>query len=309
MSVTPPVLERPTFDAIRVGDELGPVRLRVDDHFRRRYGFTVEDATARDAPDGSAVTALAVVNDLLRLFNTRFDPDDDFGIHQKEEIWLHAPVPVGEELVLTGRFTEKYVRRGKGYYVAEAEARSAGDGALHVRHRITEIAELPPGTPMGTGDGGATAARTVRGEAAPGRPLARRIADARPGDPVAGPRVEMRQDQMSIFSNVHAFWRSVHTDLEMAQRAGHERTLAQGLMGASWIGQMARDLFGETWEHSGHLDLRFLVPVHAGDVLSTHGVVLERTGGDGSERAELEVWIENQRGERVTVGWVDGDVR
>jgi acyl dehydratase len=306
---------RPTFEAITVGDIVGPVRLDVDAHFARRYAFTVDDYDPlwfrADEDPAAKLTPMALVPDLLRLFFEIYDPEEDFGIHQKEEVWLHGLVPIGETVELTGKFVDKYVKRDKGYYVVEAEARSARSGELYVAHRIVEIAELDPGSELATGSAPPSGQRWVKGDWPADREPLRSVKDASVGDPVLGPSKRIRQDQMSVFSNIEAFWRSIHTDAETAQRAGHRAPLAQGMMGACYVSEMAAAVFGPGWHESGHLDVSFVAPMYAGDEVQARGVVVDIAEGDSgtADRAELEVWLQTQDGVKVCVGWIDSEVR
>ena len=74
----------------------------------------------RAADAGVGDHAAILVPWLLRLLNTRYDPNTEVGLHQKEEIWFDSPVRLGERVILTGSFTDKYVKRDKGYIVTNA---------------------------------------------------------------------------------------------------------------------------------------------------------------------------------------------
>ena len=163
-------LKDATFEAMEVGEELGPIELVVDDHAIKSFAFTVDDYhpwfLGGESPFGGRVAHAAIlVPWLLRLLNTRYDPNTEVGLHQKEEIWFDSPVRLGERVILTGSFTDKYVKRDKGYIVTDAEARSLDDGRLLVRHRCIEIARVDPDVKLGGGSGErSAAARYVNGE-------------------------------------------------------------------------------------------------------------------------------------------------
>jgi acyl dehydratase len=50
------------------------------------------------------------------------------------------------------------------------------------------------------------------------------------------------------------------------------------------------------------LSVRFVEMVRPGDILTCRGRVKEQTTGNAGRQLLLEVWTENQRAERVTVG-------
>ena len=303
-------LKEATFEAMEVGEELGPIELVVDDHAVKRFAFTVDDhhpwALGDTSPFGGRVGhAALLVPELLRLLNTVYDPNTEVGLHQKEEVWFHAPVRVGERVRLSGAFSDKYVKRGKGYIVTDAEARSLEDGRLLVRHQSIEIARVDPDVELGGGTGERTAAaRYVQGDWPEGRPLGDRVTRATAiGTPFQGRPKQLHQDQMSVFSNVQAFWRNIHTDLEVARKAGSDRTIAQGLMLSVYLSEFGTTLFGPSWYESGWTLHTFLHPVYAGDTVTARAVVVE-AAEPAAGRVELEVWMENQDGVRVVVGWI-----
>jgi hypothetical protein len=139
--------KEPTFENVEVGETFGPVTLKTDDFFLKSYAYATDDYSAVEIVDGQVratgfVPGAAIVSELMLVFLTVYDPDGVVGLHQKEEAEYFAPVPVGTTLTLTGRYIDKYERRGKGYCVLEAEARDES-GRLVVRQRSTEIMRIP----------------------------------------------------------------------------------------------------------------------------------------------------------------------
>jgi acyl dehydratase len=56
------------------------------------------------------------------------------------------------------------------------------------------------------------------------------------------------------------------------------------------------------------LSVRFVEMVRPGDTLTCRGRVKERTTGNAGRRLQVELWAENQRAERVTVGDAEVDI-
>lgn len=314
MTEHPSDLKQATFEAMTVGEELGPIEREVDEHFIKSYCFSVDDLNpwylSSQNPFARPVApAASLVPDLLRLLNTRYDPNSEVGLHQKEEIWQVSPVYLGERAVMKGRFIDKYTKRGKGYVVTEAEARAAGDGRLLVRHLSTEVARIEAGVELGSGSARPESGRQVLAVWPQGRVSLDSLegVTATPdlvGTPMLGPRKTVHQDQMSVFSNVAEFWHNIHTDLSVALRAGLPGTLAQGLMSSMYVSELGTRLFGAAWFAHGWNYLTYLRPVLAGDDLSCRAVVTEVAPGDSGTRVELEVWIQNDRDETTAVGWL-----
>jgi acyl dehydratase len=295
------------YDAIESGMTFGPVELTVTDQLLKSFAFAIDDYGPILENNGTGHAAI-LVPELLELLNSQFDPSTSVGLHQKEEVWLHSPVRVGEPVVMEGRCVDKYAKRGKGYFVMEASARSLEDDRPLVRHRSTEIAEIDPELPSTVAESQQTQ-RQVTGTVAPGLvPVAHADTSLEVGTPVVPLTKSVHQDQMSVFSNVGLFWRSMHTDLERAKQAGYKRTVAQGLMQTMYVSELGTRLFGESWLTSGWMSTTYLKPAFAGDTLTVNAAVAGISTEAGQTQLELEVWVENEDGLRTSVGWLRASV-
>ena len=98
---------------------------------------------------------------------------------------------------------------------------------------------------------------------------------------------------------------NIHTDPELARAAGLGSPIASGMMTTAYLNELLRGTFGADWIRSGHLAITFIGSLRAGDEAVACAVVKGRHEVDGATRLELEVWCENQRGEKVTVGSAD----
>ena len=300
------------YELMEVGEVLGPVEIDIDSHFIKSAAFTVDDYhewhVGTSSPFGRPIAhGAALLCDLLRLLYTRYDPDRDRGLHQREEFTLHSPVFLGERVRLTGRFVEKYVKRGRGYIVTEAEARTVGDDRLIIRHLATETTDIPADSTREDTPREAGPSRRVNGVFPADRDVITELtADVQVGDPLRGPVKTIHQDQMSVYSGAHLFWRSIHTDRAVAVDSGMKDTVAQGLMEASYLSEWATTLFGKSWFETGWASLSFLAPVYPGDTVSVFGVVSDLKDAEGGTTVELEVWVENQDGVKAAVGWFSG---
>jgi acyl dehydratase len=52
--------------------------------------------------------------------------------------------------------------------------------------------------------------------------------------------------------------------------------------------------------------MAFIKPVYAGDRLTVHGVIKDKQRETGGTRVTVEVWVENQHGEKTAVGQATG---
>lgn len=106
--------------------------------------------------------------------------------------------------------------------------------------------------------------------------------------------------QLVKYAGASGDYNLIHTDDETARRVGLDGVIAHGMLSMGFLGQYLASLAGP--ESVRRLSVRFSAMVRPGDVLTCQGTVREaRLSGDGGH-AVLDVWAENQRGERVTVG-------
>src|SRR5712664_17044 len=115
---------------------------------------------------------------------------------------------------------------------------------------------------------------------------------------------EPTQRRIDVYSGVRP--RSIHTDPSWAHAKGFRTCLAQGLMSTAYVSEMMTRLLGAGFVKGGTMSMAFVQPVFAGDRLSVHGVVKERRPERGGTRVVVEVWCENQHGQKTAVGEASG---
>jgi acyl dehydratase len=305
-----PSLREPSFEAVVVGEEIGPVKVVCDEHYLRQACFAVDDYSGFEQRDGQAplVPSSIVLRDLVAHFCSVYDPSRVVGLHQREEAWFARPVRLGMQMLYTGRYIDKFEQRGKGYVVFEAEARDAADGALLVRQISTEIMRIPEGVQLGTGSAAIKDDRVKGVWPADRKPAETAGADIEPGTPIPPLTKVAHQDQMSVFSGVNKQWTNIHTSVAIARAAGFRDTLAQGAMETCWLGEMLLRFFGEAWLRTGWIKNVYIKPVFRGDRITCRGVVTGREEVDGRTRLKLEVWLENQDGVMTAAGWASAEL-
>jgi len=69
---------------------------------------------------------------------------------------------------------------------------------------------------------------------------------------------------------------------------------------------MMTRLLGAGFVKGGSMSVAFIKPVFAGDRLTVHGCVTDKYQDKGVTRVIVEVWCENQRGEKTAVGTASG---
>lgn len=296
-----PELREPTYENVKVNEEIGPLRIVADEAYRRRACFALDDYSPMySGGEGSFVPATMLGRDLVALFCSVYDPSRTVGLHQKEEVWFVNPVPLGATINYTGRYTEKYEKRGKGYTVFDTEAKDAETGKVYVRQISTEIMRIPEGIQLGTG---ASKKEKSPDHIDPIWPTDREPVETASGSIVAGTPVKPlikhpEQAQLTVFSGGNTQWYNIHTDVEVALKAGFRDTLAQGMMSTCWIAEMLARFIGPSWHTSGWIKMAYVKPIYRADTITCKAVVTEVDG----DTVKFHVWAENQDNEITGVG-------
>jgi len=103
--------------------------------------------------------------------------------------------------------------------------------------------------------------------------------------------------------------KNIHTDLELAKSCGlPSRVAASATQFQGYVVQLMIDLFGEEWLSHGVMDVKFIAIVDAGDTLVSKAIITSKEEQDGATRFTMDVGCDNQKGQKVLVGWAAGAV-
>jgi acyl dehydratase len=107
--------------------------------------------------------------------------------------------------------------------------------------------------------------------------------------------------QLLKYAGASGDYNLIHTDVETARSVGLPDVIAHGMLSMGFLGQYVAGLAGP--DGVRRLEVRFGAPVRLGDVLTCRGVVKEVSDStNGRSLVVLDLWAENQRGEKVTTG-------
>lgn len=116
----------------------------------------------------------------------------------------------------------------------------------------------------------------------------------------------MTLEKMQLFSggSGRAQRVNLHTDAVAAQRdTGLKQPFASGRMSLGYACEMMSRFVGlDSFSRTGTIDFRFIRPVMPGDTIIVHGRVAEMQSGPAGTRVTVEVYCENQHGDKTSVG-------
>ncbi|HEY3068330.1 MAG TPA: MaoC family dehydratase [Methylomirabilota bacterium] len=110
----------------------------------------------------------------------------------------------------------------------------------------------------------------------------------------------IKQIQLTRYAGASGDFNPIHQDDEFARAAGMGGVFAHGMLSMGFVAQALTD-----WAGAGtvrKLGVRFAGLVRLKDTVTCRGRVLAKTSKDDTHEIEVEVWAENQRGEKVVAG-------
>jgi acyl dehydratase len=115
---------------------------------------------------------------------------------------------------------------------------------------------------------------------------------------------DISQRHIDVYSGVRP--RSIHTDESWARTKGFPKCLAQAMMSTAYVSELMTRFVGAGFVKGGTMAMTFVKPVYVGDRLTVHGVVKERRAEGDRTRVVVEVWCENQTGQKTAIGTASG---
>ena len=114
---------------------------------------------------------------------------------------------------------------------------------------------------------------------------------------VKGP---IQQIQLTRYAGASGDFNPIHQDPEFAQAAGMGGVFAHGMLSMGFVAQVVTD-----WAGAGtvrKIGVRFAALVRLKDTVTCRGRVVATSQKNGANVVELEIWAENQRGDKVVAG-------
>jgi acyl dehydratase len=100
----------------------------------------------------------------------------------------------------------------------------------------------------------------------------------------------------------------IHFDPVTAANHGLKAPIQTGMMSSAYIAETCVNFFGEAFFRNATMEGKFVKPIYAGEVITTHGIVRESTPEGDGVRLKVELWADNEDGEVKTVVWATAHV-
>jgi acyl dehydratase len=114
----------------------------------------------------------------------------------------------------------------------------------------------------------------------------------------------IKQIQLTRYAGASGDFNPIHQDAAFAKSAGMGDVFAHGMLSMGFVAQSVTDWLGVGSVQK--VGVRFAALVRLGDVITCRGkVVAKRPAkevGRGQGVVDLELWAENQKGEKVVTG-------
>jgi acyl dehydratase len=95
---------------------------------------------------------------------------------------------------------------------------------------------------------------------------------------------------------------TIHDDDAYARKNGLPGIIADGMISTNWILGLLVDVFGAEAAGKGRLRTKYIAPVYEDQVIVAVARVRGATRVEGRTVYELDVWCEDDKGTKVTVG-------
>ena len=95
---------------------------------------------------------------------------------------------------------------------------------------------------------------------------------------------------------------TIHDDDAYAKKQGLPGIIADGMVSTNWILGLLVEVFGPEAATKGRLRTKYIAPIYEDQVVSACAKVTSVTSDAGKAVYDLEVWCEDDKGKKVTVG-------
>ena len=278
-----------SWDQISPGDRLRPIEYEITPPVHESFLISAA-ATPEltrlliDDRGRSVAHPMQTLTDYSALIQQRYGPMGS-GLHARHESTLLRPIPLDTPLTAEGSVVDKFVKRGRDYWIADYSV-SDQEGVL-VRHRMTSTIDRAENSAE-------PESSSSTPESTP-TPRPQRTGATGPEDwtchltrEITLPMI-IDYDRQYWLRHGEAFRNApnAHTSPEIARAAGLRDAVAHSSHYYGWLANVALQTYGPSWLYGGTLEARFVAPLFPGDTLAVEsseqppGLRLRVVGDDG----------------------------
>lgn len=273
------------YDEIVVGSDIDYRELIITPEMQRNCLEALEDGnplyTTYDGDRSPIAHPVLVLN---HAFPAEWIGSFPVHLEAKSRVQFLKPTRVGRVIIARSKVYKKYIRRGRPFVTVELQCIDQG-GTEVLRCWATEAIGAAGGNVHQRADKVLNDVRT----------------EGKRGYYCSAPK-NITLSQMRKFSGHIDGGDNLHTNERKARVAGFPVPIAQGMMSYAYVLEMILQNFGSAWLHGGSLEVKYIRYVYANDTITAHGRLRnEETKGDHNNMI-LDVWCENQAGEKTAIG-------
>ena len=102
---------------------------------------------------------------------------------------------------------------------------------------------------------------------------------------------------------IHTQPPTIHDDDNYARKQGLPGIISDGMITTNWIHGLLIDIFGAAAAGTGRLRTKYIAPIYEDQIVVTCAKVSSAIDNAGNETVyELEVWCQDEQGNKLTVG-------
>ena len=304
------------YESIVLGEELGPATLIADEELVQDFAYAFGDLHPWYL-DASPFGGKRIIPSWLllalveRLIYGKYDAETEEGIHARQYIRHHSPIFLGQKVTVTGKFTEKFFRRGRPVYRMGGDVISES-GEVLMSQWFEEIIDMTfePSEAdsvharerhaASLKEAETTARVEPRTSSLPVAEQATRHLE--PETPIPALLKKISRRKMLVFSTTEYTHRNIHTDKSIAQEKGLKDSIANGVMMTGSFNQLCAAFFGQDWFTSGELTHALLFPTHADTTVQLDGIVTHSEEQECGTRVFVDVWAKDEQGTLLSAG-------
>jgi len=113
---------------------------------------------------------------------------------------------------------------------------------------------------------------------------------------------QVTQPDIKRYADASGDYNPIHIDEAFAATTPLKGTIAHGMLVLAFVSEMLARAFGEAWDESGRLSVKFRSPARPGDTLTVSGQVDSLLSESDIVWATCSLWCRNQADEVVVSG-------